>query len=69
MPSPPIGRRFVGRGRSRERVRRWIEASEGPRLTIVGPAGIGKTRLLREALRSVVGCEVAWASATPREPA
>ncbi|MFO0683231.1 MAG: hypothetical protein U0234_14335 [Sandaracinus sp.] len=67
MPSPPTGRRFVGRGRARERVRRWIEASEGQRLAIVGPAGIGKTRLVREALRGVVGCEVAWAGASPRE--
>lgn len=67
MPSPPIGRRFVGRGRSRERVRRWIEESAGPLLSVVGPAGIGKTRLVRETLRSVVGVQVAWASADARE--
>lgn len=48
-----MGRTFVGRGESLDQVNRIVET--GRISTIIGPAGIGKTRLARRAVDAIAG--------------
>src|SRR5918997_4954754 len=51
LPNP--GTRFIGRDEDLERLKRWAEDDGSRLLAIVGPGGIGKTRLALEFAQSV----------------
>jgi predicted ATPase/DNA-binding XRE family transcriptional regulator len=48
---PPIPTVLVGRARDLETVNRWLANSTGRLMTLLGPGGVGKTRLALEAAR------------------
>ena len=52
---PVPGNRFVGRDEDLAQLRGWMEDDGLPLLTLVGPGGIGKTRLALEAAAGVAG--------------
>lgn len=49
LPTPLTG--FVGRQQELRQITRWLSQPEGRLLTLVGPGGVGKTRLAIEAAR------------------
>ncbi|MCP4416704.1 MAG: AAA family ATPase, partial [Chloroflexi bacterium] len=46
---------FIGREDELARIEQWLGESNGRLLTIIGPGGMGKTRLAQEAARATVG--------------
>jgi DNA-binding CsgD family transcriptional regulator len=56
---------LIGRDAELATVRTAVTAGEPRTIVVTGPAGVGKSRLVREA---VAGIEVAWAMASPVAP-
>ena len=52
LPAPTTS--FVGRERELARIERWLAEPTSRLLTIVGPGGVGKTRLAQQAARNAV---------------
>ena len=46
---------FIGRGDELAQIERWLMQANGRLLTIIGPGGMGKTRLAQEAARQQIG--------------
>lgn len=59
LPPRRIGP-FVGRRRELAQLVSWLEEGEGALLTVVGPPGVGKSRLLAQASADAAGLEVTW---------
>ncbi len=65
MTTLPVVTPLIGRDEELATVRTAVTAGEPRTVVVTGPAGVGKSRLVREA---VAGIEVAWAMASPVAP-